>query len=608
MGRRSLTNRGRGTLRAVPTRSGLPLATRSATVCSVALACSLAACSGEVPSDDGVPSPGDPAGGAPGEPAEPDPPPRANAECGTPIAGRATARLLTRLQYDNTIRDLLGDDTSPGGSFPEEATFLGFGNNADVHRASLLLSEQHASAARSVAAAAVAGGLSELLPCEEQSSACMQQFVSEFGYRAFRRPLLPGESEPLMDLFEAANGEWGFEKAVELVLQAILQSPQVLYRTESLASASPIGATPAAGGVAPPSDAVALDSYQIASRLSYFLWNTMPDDELFRMADAGMLVSTENIEAQARRMIQDERARSTVADFHRQWLGLSRFGGLARQEGAGQAYSTDFNAAWQQSLEQFAQHAFWEAGGTVESLLQSSEVFVPSAEMGQLYGLRPTADGSPVEDPNRIGLLSQPALMALLSHPDQSAPIQRGKFVREQLLCQTLRPPPPTVDASPPDPDPNATTRERFAQHTSQEECAGCHRMIDGIGFGLEGFDHLGRFRSEENGLPIDTSGDIQLAVDATLNGEFEGVAELSQKLAASEQVEACLATQWFRYAMGRAEQDEDACSLSTVQRVFADSGGSFTELLVALTTTGAFRFRPMGEQDLANQNAGEAL
>lgn len=506
-------------------------------------------------------------------------------DCSEIAPGAAEGRLLTRLQYDNTVHDLVGDTDAPAQRFPAENTLLGFGNNADAHRASLLLAEQHLSAAEGVAARAIARGLDSLLPCDEgdRSEACVSRFISEFGYRAYRRPLAGDESQGMLDLFRAANGEWGFEKGVELVLQAFLQAPQFLYRTESLADSN-------AGRVGDGS--VVLDSYQVASRLSYFLWNTMPDAELFALADAGQLTSAEVVRTQAERMLDDERARQTVADFHEQWLGLAQFAGLTRVV-PDTDVTNGLNASWADSLAQFVQHTFWDEGGNVEALLSSPSVFV-DAPLAALYGVEPGAH----RDGNRAGILTQPGLMALLAHADQSAPVQRGKFVREQLLCHQLPPPPPDVDTTPPDPDLNATTRERFRQHSADARCASCHRLLDNIGFGFEAFDHLGRFRTEENGLPIDATGVLLDSGDSGMDGAFDGALELTARLATSPQVEACLATQWFRYAMGRAEQQADACSLEQVKSQFASTGGDFRELLVSLATTDAFRFRPLAEQD----------
>jgi len=171
--------------------------------------------------------------------------------------------------------------------------------------------------------------------------------------------------------------------------------------------------------------------------------------------------------------------------------------------------------------------------------------------------------------------------------------------VREQLLCKPLPPPPPDVDTTPPDPDPSATTRERFKQHSADQRCATCHRLLEGVGFGLEEYDQLGRYRTQEYGLLVDASGNLLDSGDSSVDGTFNGAQELAAKLASSTQVSACLATQWFRYGMGRGEQLEDVCSLQQIKVDFSATGGDFRELLVSLATSNAFRFRAIGEQDL---------
>ena len=526
-----------------------------------------------------------------------EPPGNSMADCAQLSPGIAEARLLTRLQYDNTVRDLLGELSVPDRGFPDENLLLGFGNNADAHRASLLLAERHLAAAKDLATAAVARGVDQLLPCTpgDRSEACISSFITQFGYRAFRRPIHADESAPLLELWRTANASWGFDEALQLLLQTFLQSPQLLYRTESAQVEPAAAGSDTAASVASNTPAVALDSYQIASRLSYLLWNTLPDAELFALADTGQLADVEIVREQARRMIEDERARVTVADFYQQWLGMSGFAGLTRDLPGS---ATDaFNASWKGSLERFVQHTFWDEGGNVQALLGSQTVFL-DAPLASLYGVEPADGFTSYQDPNRAGILTQPALMALLAHADQSAPVQRGKFVREQVLCKPLPPPPPDVDTTPPDPDPGATTRERFRQHSADARCASCHSLLEGVGFGLEEFDQFGRFRTEEYGIPVDATGNLLATGDPAMEGGFDGANELAAKFAESPQVEACLATQWFRYGMGRGEQQEDVCSLLQIKTNFAETGGDFRELLIAMATTDAFRFRPLGEQD----------
>src|SRR5450755_1833862 len=230
--------------------------------------------------------------------------------------------LLTRVQYDATIADLLGDTSQPSQSFPPENQVQGFNNNTEVHIANPLLVEQFMDAAEGIAGRAVAANLTTLAPCAgsgvAEQTACGATFVTTFGKRAFRRPLLADEAQAFNTLFAGMTASRGYSAAVELTIQAMLQSPQFLYRVDAARAATP------------ETGAVILDPYQMASRLSYFLTGSMPDDALFAAADAGALLSSDEIEAQARRLIESPRARDMVRDFNGQWLKLDGLLGLAR--------------------------------------------------------------------------------------------------------------------------------------------------------------------------------------------------------------------------------------------------------------------------------------
>ncbi|MEZ4232964.1 MAG: DUF1592 domain-containing protein [Polyangiaceae bacterium] len=508
----------------------------------------------------------------------------------------AESRLLTRLQYDNTIRDLIGLDLRLAeGAFPLENTAKGFSNNARAHQASPLGVEKYLEAAESISAELSSDQLGALVPCDVASAdeACAARFVTDFGKRAFRRPLTEDEAAGLLKVFKDTAPKYGAEEGLRLVFQTFLQSPQFLYRPESISVATS------------ETGAVQLGSYEMAARLSYFLWNSIPDDSLFTAADNDELRTAEQIEHQARRMLEDPRARAVVLDFNRQWLGLDRLTNVVREETPGVDSGMTFDSmqlpsAWTESLERFLGEVVFDGEGSVHDLFTSPVVYV-DAELAKLYGVDAPAEGFArveLDAKQRAGLLTQPAMLAMFSHPDQSAPIKRGVFIREQVLCQPIDPPPPSVDQTPPDPDPNLTTRERFAEHTSIPGCHDCHKKIDGIGFGFENYDQLGRFRADEFGIPIDASGEVLEATEERLNGKFDGAVELSNRLADSAQVEDCIATQWYRYATGRVENDADGCSLQQVQDAFQASGGRFKELLVAITLSDAFRYRRPGSQD----------
>jgi hypothetical protein len=197
------------------------------------------------------------------------------------------------------------------------------------------------------------------------------------------------------------------------------------------------------------------------------------------------------------------------------------------------------------------------------------------------------------EAQGRAGILTQAGFLSVQGHPDQTSPVLRGKFVRSMLLCQPPPAPPPDVDVSLPDIDQGATARERFSAHlTAGTSCNGCHSLMDPIGLAFEQFDAMGQYRDTDNGQAIDVSGEVLETNDASLMGPFSGVQELAQKLASSETVRSCVATQWFRFASGRSEAAPDACSLGTLQEAFAASGGDLVDLMVAMTQTEAFWYR----------------
>jgi hypothetical protein len=504
-------------------------------------------------------------------------------------------RLLTRAQYNNSVRDLFGGQLNADYAkpFPPENQVLGFSTNAQFHRASPLLAEKHMTVAEAISRDA-APLLPELLPCSVTTGdrSCAEAFVDDFGMRAFRRPLSAVERELMLGLFDRTVARDGFDASVRLVLEAFLQSPQFLYRFET--------------GVAPIADAngttLALQptEYELASRLSYLLWNTMPDAALFQAAAEGRLSAEEGLLGEARRMLEDGRVRDGISDFYRQFLKLDRLKGIARDlEGT----PTDLGDSWRYSLDYFTAHVFSNDGGNVRALMTSPAVFL-NDELAPLYGV-PLPEGlAPGQffrvdmAVDRLGLLSQPALMALYAHPDQSAPIQRGVFVRDALLCQPPPPPPPTVNNNPPDPDPSLTTRQRFAVHTEEPECRTCHQLIDPIGLALEEFDQLGRHRESENGIAVDTSGEIVAVREDAILGPFDGTAELGLRLADSVQVQQCLMTQWYRYGMGRVEQQEDLCSMKAAFDRFVGAQGDMQELLLGIVSSDAFRFRTPAEQE----------
>jgi hypothetical protein len=502
-----------------------------------------------------------------------------------PSPGDAPIRRLTRFEYDNTVRDLLGDDSRPAQSFAPDETALGFDNQAASQSVTALGAEQYLAAAEQLASRA-ADHLDTLLPCDPQAigeDACARAFIAAFGRRAFRRPLDDEARARFFDLFASSRDQWGFRAGIELVVEAMLQSPRFLYRVE-------FGMPdPVAPGV------VALDHHEIASRLSYLFWASMPDDALFAAADAGQLGTSAEIAAQAERMLKDPRARPAIARFHEEWLGLDRLDGIVKDTGIYPAFSDELPPLWKKETLAFLEDVvFDDERGDVATMLTASWSMA-NADLASFYGLSAPplgADFARVDlDPaQRSGFLTHASILAAYAKPNQSSPVHRGKFVREKLLCEPLPAPPADMAIAPPPLDPHATTRQKFLQHSADPVCAECHQLMDGIGLGFEHYDGIGLYRDLDHGLPVDARGDVTGSRDA--DGRFDGVPQLAARLAASGEVRDCIVTQWFRYAYGRAESSEDACSLTTLKSTFAAANGRIDRLLAALVQTDAFRYR----------------
>jgi hypothetical protein len=547
--------------------------------------------------------------------------------CAEPTPVLTEGRLLTRVQYQNTITDLFlghvqGQWTN---SFPAENEVLGFSTSAEFHRATPWLAEAQMVSAEAVSSQ-VRANLGVIAPCAATSSdaavagademaaalACAKGFLATYGFRAFRRPLTAAEEQPFLTLFEQAAGLQGPAYGLELLTQALLQSPQFLYRLEA-----PLSEQARAGG------GELVDSFGLASRLSYLFWNSMPDEELFAVAQAGTLLEPTVLRAQAERLLASPKSAAVVQDFTDQWLGLAALTGAVRNgpqamvaepvEGAdveGAAANTEFAQAWRTSLHLFMSRLY-SGNAKYADLMLSPQVYV-DRNLAALYGVAvpaETPDGTFVSvafpDNERAGLLTQPGLLALLAHSDQSAPILRGVFVRDKILCQPTPPAPANVDPTPPVLDPNATTRQRFAQHTADTSCAACHSLIDPIGLGLENYDQLGRFRATENGIEVDASGSLVGLREDAIEGDFVGATGLAQRLSASLQAQTCFVTQWYRYGMGRVEQAEDLCSIRDLVEKFVATG-DLREMLLGFVESDAFRYRTLGDLSMQTAPTGE--
>lgn len=495
--------------------------------------------------------------------------------------GNTPLRRLTREQYDNTLRDLLGVTDNPSTSIESDERIGPFYSNAIAPVAALTV-EQYMQVAENIAdeVTATDTALDGIVPCAPGSfdDACAEAFIDDFGPRAYRRPLTAEERATFVALYEQGRDDESFATGIRLVVQLGLQSPHFLYHVEET--------TDVQGELA------FVDPYTLASRLSYFLWASMPDDALFEAAGSGGLDDVGGIAEQVDRMLADPRSSDAISSFHLQWFGIAEIDELQKDSTEYPGFSTALAEGMRTETETFVRHVLDEGDGRLATLL-SAPYSIPNAETAAVYGDELPADFQPgdlVTFDTRAGLLTQPSVLAAHAHENQTSPVLRGVFVRENILCDTLPPPPPEVDNTPPAPDPDATTRERFEQHNEDPACSGCHVLIDGLGLGFEHYDALGAWRDEENGREVDATGFVTSTTN--INGDFYGAVELAQMLGTSEDVEVCTVRQWFRFSLGRTDTDRDECVVQSLAAKFSASDGDVRELMLAIATSEAFRYR----------------
>ncbi len=496
--------------------------------------------------------------------------------------GSAALVRLTRDEYDATLRDLLGADVFADAELrplPRDEGGLGFAVGATV---SPLVAEIYHRNAEEVAARAARS--SAWLPCDPSSSprgeACARDFVVSFGRRAYRRHLSASQIDRVMAVYRAGASAESPANGVRLAITAMLQSPHFLYRVE-------LGDAREGDGASAP-----LAADERATRLAYFLWGTMPDAELFAAADAGELATAEGVAAQARRMLEDPRAAIALERFAVEWLELE-LSDAVKDEARYPEWSAGLAESADASTRRFVTHVVFESTGTIAELLTAPYAFV-DAELAPLYGVAAPADAGMTRvalDPTRrAGLLSQVGVLAQHARNDQSSPVMRGRWVRERLLCQHLPPPPDDVSTMAPAID-GATTRARYEQHGRDVACVGCHELMDPIGFALEHYDAIGRYRERDGEAPIDARGAIVGSRGS--DGEVDGAVALARHLAGREETASCFASQMWTYAMRREPSDDDACSLEEVRGRLAASGGDVRELMIAIAQSDAFLHRP---------------
>jgi cytochrome c553 len=505
--------------------------------------------------------------------------------------GPSPLRRLNRTEYRTTIRDLLGIHFDAGHALPADgAGGEGFDNAAETLFLSPVHGEKYLEAAREALEYAAKDSRARALllvaaPSEQLSQTdAARQILERFATRAFRRPVAADELESLLGLFAAASerGE-PFDQAVFFALQSVLIAPQFLFRFEE----------PVAGNEPRP-----VGDYELATRLSYFLWSSLPDDELLRLAGEGKLHDDAVLRQQVLRMLDDDKLRGLAEGFASQWLGTGELGTRIKPDPKlFRRYDEELESAMREEPILVFQEILAKNRSLLD-LLQADFTYV-NKKLARHYGLddddvkrkleqRPVRVRLPAGHP-RGGVLTMGGVLAVTSFPHRTSPVLRGKWVLETLLGASLPPPPPdagelaeTDEGAAP-----RTLRERLLAHRRDAKCAACHERLDPLGFALEHYDAVGRWRDEDAGQPIDSRGELPGGI------VLGGAGDLKQAmLARQDEFVRHLAGKLLGYALGRGLVDADQCTIDALATRLAAHDYAAQELILGIVESVPFRQR----------------
>ncbi len=512
---------------------------------------------------------------------------------GTPVpvafapAGGAYRR-LTSTAFQNSLRDLLGGSVTVGELEPDSWSVGGF---ASVSAATVSISQvgvedyQAAIDAATKQVFADTTRRDKLLGCKPQSvsdTTCFQSFVKTFGRLAWRQPLTTAQVTRYAQLIGtvAANMADAYE-GMRAGMSGLLQSPNFLYRLER-------GAAPATGG----SPFWQYTSREMASRLSYFLTNSTPDATLLSLADSDGLTTADAVRQQADRLLSTPAGHESVKNFATELYQLGIIAARAKDPTMYPQYTAALQNAMMQEIPAMFENIVFTQNSSAMDLFTTRNTFV-TKELATLYGLPTTGLSSTTLSPAtlpadglRAGLLGTAGFLSLYASQKEGSPTQRGKFIRQTLLCQTIPDPPANVNLMLPDPPAGVvlTKRDKLTNHEAVASCAVCHKLMDPLGLTLENFDAIGGLRTTDNGLPIDVSGSL----DTT---SFNGPVELGQVLASQPATADCLVRNFYRYGTGHVETASEQPVLDALKAQFRSGGYKVRDLLLAIVTSDGFRY-----------------
>jgi hypothetical protein len=502
-------------------------------------------------------------------------------DCGEGIdPGRVTARRLNRAEYRNTVRDLLGVDFQPADDFPSDDVGYGFDNIGDVLSMSPLHLEKYLDAAEEIAA--TPGVLERLITCRPRRDPrrCAREVLEPLALRAYRRPPTDDEVRGLVKFVDLAleNGD-DFRQGIQLALEAVLVSPHFLFRLEF----DPPGSPP--GAIRP------LDDFELASRLSYFLWSSAPDEALLVRARAGELRSGDGLASEARRLLADPKASALTDNFAAQWLQTRNLRTAAPDRKLFPGFDDGLRAAMVKETELFFATVVQEDRSVLEFL--DSDFILVNGRLARHYGISGVEGDDfrriPVAGTPRGGVLTQASVLTVTSNPTRTSPVKRGKWILEQVLGAPPPPPPPEVPDLEEGEEVSAAAplRKRMEEHRTNPACAVCHQDMDALGFAFENFDATGAWRDADGKFPIDASGELP-------GGQsFEGARQLKAVLLArKEEFARCLSEKLLTFALGRGLEYHDRCAVDEIGAALARDGWKFSTLVVEIVKSVPFRYR----------------
>jgi hypothetical protein len=498
--------------------------------------------------------------------------------------GRVTIRRLNRTEYNNTIRDLIGIDLQLANDFPSDDVGNGFDNMGDVLTISPILLEKYVAAAEVIAEKAFADDaarkriVAHEAESDEEKIEMARRNISEFASRAFRRPVEDPDTDRLFQVMRFAWEQGSEEDEIfKTAVTAVLASPQFLFRVERDPDPDD------EDGVRELSD------FELATRLSYFLWSSMPDERLFDLAKKGELRNRDVLAAEAKRMLADPKAQALVDNFAGQWLQLRDVELLNPDPEQFTQFDEPLRAAMRRETELFFESVMRDDRSVLE-FLNADFTFV-NERLARHYGMQ-DIEGDEFRrvglGSKRRGVLTHASILMLTSNPTRTSPVKRGKWILDNFLGEPPPPPPPNVPELEEDGETFGSLRERMQQHRNNESCAVCHRKMDALGLGLENFDAIGGWRDKDGRFDIDPAG--------TLPGgrQFGDPAELMTILVDEKKAEfcRCLTEKMLTYALGRGLESYDRCTVKDIVKTLRENDYRFTTIVTEIVTSAPFMLR----------------